>query len=226
MPVFAKAGAIVPMAKYADGDNCLGNSENMEVLVFPGADNTFTLYEDAGDGYAYQDGSCVRTEMGLVWGEKPVFTIHPALGDLTLIPETRNWRIGLRGFHRNISASAEADGKALEAATHWDQERNTLWLTVEAPVVSEIRITVEGGELICDNADVLERGAKILGRAQCSYQQKQDIWSKVTDPKKDLLGRITGCIMHQTEMAAFGGAMEELLTLTEDKYLGSELPEA
>ena len=41
MPVFAKAGAIVPLANYTD--NCLCSSDDMEVLVFPGADNVFTL---------------------------------------------------------------------------------------------------------------------------------------------------------------------------------------
>ncbi|WP_435892018.1 hypothetical protein, partial [Klebsiella pneumoniae] len=49
MPVFAKAGAIVPLAVYPEGENRLYNAEEMRVLVFPGADNSFMLYEDAGE---------------------------------------------------------------------------------------------------------------------------------------------------------------------------------
>ncbi|MBO4381133.1 MAG: hypothetical protein J5815_03155 [Clostridia bacterium] len=44
-PVFAKAGAIVPMLEYA------GNSQsfdNLKVKVFLGAENTYTLYDESG----------------------------------------------------------------------------------------------------------------------------------------------------------------------------------
>lgn len=47
-PIFAKAGAIVPMEGF-EGGNSLGRKTNMELYVFAGADNTFTMYEDEGD---------------------------------------------------------------------------------------------------------------------------------------------------------------------------------
>jgi len=222
MPVFAKAGAIVPMAKYADHENRLENSDKMEVLVFPGGNNAFTLYEDSGDGFAYQEGSFAQTEMQLAWGEKAVFTVAPAMGDLTLIPDKRSWRIGLRGFQSGVCANVTVDGKPVATENEWDAKTNTLWVVVAANVVSQICVTAEGENLVNDNADVLERCADILGKTQCSYQQKQQIWTGINDPKKDLVAKLISCIMYQKEMASFGGAIEELLTLTEDKYLGSE----
>jgi alpha-D-xyloside xylohydrolase len=60
IPVYARAGAIVPLGPvkpYADAPS----DEPIEIRVYPGADGTFALYDDAGDGYGYQRG-----EYGLV----------------------------------------------------------------------------------------------------------------------------------------------------------------
>jgi alpha-D-xyloside xylohydrolase len=35
--------------------------------IFPGADAAFSLYEDAGDGYAYEQGECSR--VALAWND-------------------------------------------------------------------------------------------------------------------------------------------------------------
>ncbi len=55
IPIYAKAGAILPMGpkiQYAS------QSVNpIELRVYPGADGNFTLYEDEGDNYDYQSGT-------------------------------------------------------------------------------------------------------------------------------------------------------------------------
>jgi alpha-D-xyloside xylohydrolase len=55
MPVFARAGAIVPMSpvmQYADEVR----DAPYEIRVFRGADGVFPLYEDEGDNYNYESG--------------------------------------------------------------------------------------------------------------------------------------------------------------------------
>ncbi len=55
IPVFVRAGAILPMTEpmqFVDEDRCA----TYEVRVYTGAHATFVLYEDAGDGYAYERG--------------------------------------------------------------------------------------------------------------------------------------------------------------------------
>ncbi|MGP3967277.1 glycoside hydrolase family 31 protein [Streptomyces sp. 6N223] len=54
IPVYARAGTILPLAR-PDGD--------LDVLVFPGADGTFGLYEDDGDGWGYEIGEYSRTTL-------------------------------------------------------------------------------------------------------------------------------------------------------------------
>jgi alpha-D-xyloside xylohydrolase len=54
LPLFVRAGSILPLGpniQYATE-----SADPVELRVYPGADATFTLYEDAGDTYAYEAG--------------------------------------------------------------------------------------------------------------------------------------------------------------------------
>lgn len=215
MPVFAKAGAIVPMAEYADRDNRLTNGENMKVLVFPGANNAFTLYEDSGDGYEYAQGANVRTVMRLDWSEVPVFTMEPAQGMTELIPENRNWKIGLRGFHRDVQAEVLVDGEAVAAKI--TREGNTLWVAVSASVNAKVEVRITGEKLLHDNSDYLAEIEKRLQRAQCPYLEKTRLWDAITEDTD--LDRKIQTICRATDMHnELSGAIWEMLELTEDRY--------
>ncbi|MCR4763360.1 MAG: glycoside hydrolase family 31 protein [Lachnospiraceae bacterium] len=54
IPVFARAGAIIPMTKAALSVAEL--SDELTLRVYAGADSRFSLYEDDGDGYGYEKG--------------------------------------------------------------------------------------------------------------------------------------------------------------------------
>jgi len=101
IPVFAKAGAIVPLAPKA-GWGGIENPDELDVYIFPGADNRFELYEDDGETTAYQSGKYVITTFTL---EQDTFTIRPASGDTSLIPAQRTYRIHLRGVDETISTT-------------------------------------------------------------------------------------------------------------------------
>lgn len=55
IPVFIRAGSIVPMTQPMQFVDEVRNAA-YEVRVYTGADASFVLYEDAGDGYAYENG--------------------------------------------------------------------------------------------------------------------------------------------------------------------------
>ncbi len=56
VPMFVRAGSILPLGPEMQ---YIGEKswDNLEVRVYPGADGTFTLYEDEGDNYNYEKGS-------------------------------------------------------------------------------------------------------------------------------------------------------------------------
>ncbi|WP_010219380.1 TIM-barrel domain-containing protein [Sphingomonas sp. PAMC 26621] len=58
VPVFARAGAILPMTPGIDRASVRPNV--IELRVFAGRDGRFTLYEDGGDGDGYKHGAAAR----------------------------------------------------------------------------------------------------------------------------------------------------------------------
>lgn len=55
MPIYVRAGAIIPWGpavQYSTEKNW----DNLEIRIYPGADASFTLYEDENDNYNYEKG--------------------------------------------------------------------------------------------------------------------------------------------------------------------------
>ena len=66
-PVYVREGSIIPVGpkvQYATEKDW----SSLEIRVYPGADASFTLYEDEGDGYGYEQGQCSTIEFR--WNEK------------------------------------------------------------------------------------------------------------------------------------------------------------
>lgn len=210
MPVFAKAGAIIPMANYEKGDNRLFNCQNMQVLVFPGADNSFFLYEDAGEGDDYKKGAFAKTEMQLSWGQKTSFTIKSAQGDLSLIPAKRKWKIGLRGYNQSINLNVLINNKSVFFDVNTEPQTNTVWVTVDALVTDNVVILIDGKSLMNDNADVLKRCEKLLISAQCRNTLKDEIWGLLLNRDKFFIKQSQNS---DEKLNALFGAINELLTL-------------
>ncbi len=56
MPLYVRAGSIVPMGPFLQYATQTPN-DTLELRIYPGADGTFTLYEDENDTYDYERGS-------------------------------------------------------------------------------------------------------------------------------------------------------------------------
>src|SRR4029453_7194281 len=62
MPLHVRAGAIVPHAPVRENTE-QQTSEPMTVVVYPGADAAFILYEDDGRSFEYRQGRQMRLAM-------------------------------------------------------------------------------------------------------------------------------------------------------------------
>jgi alpha-D-xyloside xylohydrolase len=62
-----KAGAIVPLGKRLQYTG-QKTADTLEIRVYAGADGRFTLYEDEGDSYRYEQGQ--HTTIPFAWDEK------------------------------------------------------------------------------------------------------------------------------------------------------------
>ncbi len=100
IPLYVRAGGIVPL-----GPDVQYTSEkpwdNLEIRVYPGADGHFTLYEDEGDTYRYEDGAFSTILFSL---KGRVLTIGRRQGSFDGMLANRNFRIVL------------PDGKTIDVA--------------------------------------------------------------------------------------------------------------
>lgn len=89
IPVFARAGAIVPLGPRV-GWGGVENPVDVELHVFPGADNRFVLYEDDGETDAWRQGRHAQTPVEARWPEDRLsLTIGPVVGEASLLPAGR-----------------------------------------------------------------------------------------------------------------------------------------
>ena len=213
-PVFAKAGAIVPLAEHIPHDNRLLNSECMSLLVFPGASNRFELYEDAGDGYDYEKGGCCKTEIIFDWKDSSsTLAIEPALGDTSLIPEKRKWEIGFRAFSSDARPCVSVNGNKSDFETYYAEETNTLYVVVCANTADRVEVTLSAENSLAENSiDRIELCRKILSDSALSASEKACILSvlKENQTVKDALWKLY-CIEHFNGPMIY--ALREILML-------------
>jgi alpha-D-xyloside xylohydrolase len=61
IPLFVRAGSILPMGSAVD--STIDKQEIEEVRVYPGAEGSFTLFNDDGQTYGYETGHFTTTEL-------------------------------------------------------------------------------------------------------------------------------------------------------------------
>jgi alpha-glucosidase (family GH31 glycosyl hydrolase)/putative sterol carrier protein len=169
-PLFARAGAMVPLAAE-DGVN---NPEEMVLHVFPGADNRFDLYED--DGLSSHSLTAIQQ----IWSaEVWSVTIRGAEGDLAHLPETRTWTICFRGMADGV------DGENIEASllddltSRYDAKTKTFSVTFIAVSPSEtLTIKLINPQLVAEDA-VLATCQKLVTAFRMETRDKQFLFNQL-----------------------------------------------
>ena len=119
IPIFAKAGAIVPLGPKV-GWGGVGNPETLEVHVFPGASNRFELYED-DDQSAHG-----LTHFSQNWTSQQLrFEIGAVQGDSHHLPAQREFTLLFRGVV-NASVAVKENGKVCECPVEYDESQGVL----------------------------------------------------------------------------------------------------
>jgi alpha-D-xyloside xylohydrolase len=91
MPVFVKSGSIVPFGPQVQYST-EKPWDSLEVRIYPGADATFTLYEDDGESYDYEQGAYATIRFS--WDESSrQLTISPREGSYPGMLAQRTFRV-------------------------------------------------------------------------------------------------------------------------------------
>ena len=109
VPMFLRAGSILPLGEEMQ---YVGEKpwDNLEIRVYPGADASFTFYEDEGDNYNYEKG--VYSEIIFRWAEgKRTLTIGPRKGQFPGMLQQRRFTILLPGQNPSEGKTVEYTGQ-------------------------------------------------------------------------------------------------------------------
>lgn len=141
IPVLAKSGAIVPLSGNKDSCNGFDNLDNLDgilcnsielpdvlnVIICPGGSNTFSLYEDEGDGFKYQKGVYALTCFTLDWNQNSAQFSIDIKGDTSILPKARSYRLLFRGFGEDVTFSSKK--RTIPAV--YDTKTHTWMVTVD-----------------------------------------------------------------------------------------------
>ena len=111
MPILVKEGSIVPLGPVVQFT--AETEDPLELRVYPGKDANFLLYEDSGDGYAYEEGA--KATVHLHWdNRRNSLSIGDRTGSFPGILKKRTMRIVLvRPNHGVGSEPTDADDQTL-----------------------------------------------------------------------------------------------------------------
>ena len=132
MPLHVRAGSIVPMGPHLQYAN-EKPADPIELRVYRGADGRFELYEDEGDGYAYEKGA--STSIPIEWNEaRHTLTMGARTGSFPGMLERRTFHVVVVGKDHGTGleapaqpdATIEYSGKPVTVGTRWaDSERES-----------------------------------------------------------------------------------------------------
>ena len=119
-PVFVKSGAIIPMNPNVN--NMASIPEELEILIFPGKNNSYMLYEDDGVTNLYKNGYFLKTLIDYNYQENNYTVIIRSIeGKSGIIPATRKYKIRFKNTIKTDNVIANYDGNDISVKTYTDE---------------------------------------------------------------------------------------------------------
>ncbi|HSV85589.1 MAG TPA: TIM-barrel domain-containing protein [Levilinea sp.] len=189
IPVFARPGAIVPLAS-GDAVDGIQNPVELEVYIFPGASRRFELFEDDGESNAYRQGAYRITPFRQEWNENRLrFQVEPVQGFVNAGPNPRTFTLLFRGIVSPEQVEAQVDGQPLEIEPDYDPKTSTLQISgIHLAAASRLSVQlIAGGDTLIDRRSrMLQHMRKLLWAARMPTYIKQRIEAALPDMQRDI----------------------------------------
>jgi alpha-glucosidase (family GH31 glycosyl hydrolase) len=188
MPLFAKAGAIIPLQAEITSNGC-PNPASMDVVAFPAKDGCFDLYEDDGKTQDYlTKGGCI-TSFQSHWKTTCMdVEISPSSGDIHHIPAQRTYRILFRGVNQPQQTRVSLDGKAIAAQTTYDEETLTAIVGPVDKAINQqlsVEIFTDGPTLLSPLPTLEGTLRRFLRRSLIMTDTKHLVMDRLAELQKD-----------------------------------------
>ena len=193
--IYIKAGSVLPFYGHEVND-LNGNSENVTVTVFPGANGTFKMYEDAGNDKNYAS-EYAFTKLTNSWnGAVQTIKIAPREGSYAGMSAERNFKVKVVATEAPISVTVNGQPVGYEYLAEG------LSFEVNLPV-SDCSVEKVVEITYADSTPALAEGMVGFSRRMARSIEALKFRTG-TDPKDDLamMGTINEAILYSCEDAS------------------------
>lgn len=148
-PVFAHAGSIIPLSNRSDYNNT-GLPTDLEVQIFPGVSNTYTLYEDDGISSLYKEGYYLKTSIDYNYLKNNYTVIFRSIdGKSGIVPETRNYKVVFRNTKQANDVVVYFNSTQINVESYVDG--NDFIVEVKnCPTIGQLSINCKGKDIEID----------------------------------------------------------------------------
>lgn len=115
VPMYVRAGAILPLGPVQQYVGEIANPD-ITITIYPGADGDFVLYDDAGDGYGYEQGECALIAMH--WDDGAhTLRFSERQGSYPGMAQTRRFLLRLAGREENLPVTYHGQSIAVQLSS-------------------------------------------------------------------------------------------------------------
>ncbi len=153
-PVFAHGGSIIPLSNRSDYNNT-GLPTDLEIQIFPGVSNTYTMYEDDGITSLYKEGYYLKTSIDYNYLRNNYTVIIRSIdGKSGIVPEKRNYKMVFRNTKEAEDVTVYFNSEKVAAFGYVDG--NDFIVEVKnCPTIGQLTINCKGRDIEIDAARLI-----------------------------------------------------------------------
>ena len=174
-PVFARQGAIIPMG-YNDNLNDTTPPKNMEINIFPGKSNTYTLFEDDGESDLYRKDFYLLTQIDYNYlPNNYSLIIRSVEGKSSIVPDKRNYKIIFRNTKHTNGVNVYSNRDSVSFKTYIDGPNFVVEVN-DVSTIGQLTINCQGNDIEIDAVRLINDDIeRILSDLQISTTLKEKI---------------------------------------------------
>lgn len=165
--MFAHAGSIIPLSNRSDYNNT-GLPIDLEIQIFPGVSNTYTMYEDDGVTALYREGYYLKTSIDYNYLRNNYTVVIRSIdGKSGIVPDKRNYKMVFRNTKKPQEVLTYFNAEKLPFEAYIDGNDFVVELK-DVPTIGQVTINckgkdieIEAARLINDEVDSILMDLKI-----------------------------------------------------------------
>ena len=174
-PVFAKSGAIIPLSNNQNLNDTTPPTD-MEINIFPGQSNSYTLFEDDGESDLYRKDYYLLTQIDYTYMPNNYsVVIRSVKGKSGIVPDKRNYKIIFRNTKRTNEVEAYMNETSLSLKTYVDGPDFIVEIQ-NVPTVGQLSISCKGKDIEIDALRLINEDIeRIISDLQIPTEMKEKI---------------------------------------------------